>query len=169
MTRRLILTRHAKSDWGTPGLRDFDRPLNKRGRTSATVVGAWLAEKGYRPDEVILSGAKRTVETWKGIEAAFDPAPPVRADGDLYDASAEAILAVLRRATAPVVMLIGHNPGFADFANRVAVAPPDHWRFRDYPTCATTVMRFPRDDWADVGWREADVIDFVVPRDLTGD
>lgn len=30
--KTLILVRHAKSDWGNPGLDDFDRPLNERGK-----------------------------------------------------------------------------------------------------------------------------------------
>ncbi len=169
MTRTLILTRHAKSDWGHPGLQDFDRPLNKRGRRSAEAMGEWLASKGHVPDEVILSGARRTVETWDGIAAAFDPPPPCRADRALYEAAAEIILTVLRSASGSTVMLIGHNPGFSEFANRIVIAPPDHWRFHDYPTCATTVMRFHRDAWDDVGWGEAEVIDFTVPRDLLGD
>lgn len=30
--KRLILFRHAKSDWDDPVARDFDRPLNSRGK-----------------------------------------------------------------------------------------------------------------------------------------
>jgi phosphohistidine phosphatase len=45
VTLTLILTRHAKSDWGSPALPDYDRPLNDRGRRSAPVLGRWLAEK----------------------------------------------------------------------------------------------------------------------------
>ena len=166
MTLTLILTRHAKSDWGTPGLDDFDRPLNDRGRRAAPRIGAWLAERGHRPDEVVVSGARRTVETWAGIATAFDPAPPVRTDRTLYDASAERILAALNRARAPATMLIGHNPGIGNFARRLAIAAPPHPRFEDYPTGATTVFRFVRDDWAEVGWGEGEVVDFTVPRDL---
>jgi len=166
MTTTLILTRHAKSDWGKPGLRDFERPLNKRGQMSAEAIGAWLSGKGYRPDEVVVSGAARTMETWQGIARGFAFVPPHRIERDLYEASAETILTVLRRATAPSVMLIGHNPGFADFASRIVTAPPDHSRFSDYPTCATTIMSFPRNRWNHTEWREAEVVDFVVPRDL---
>lgn len=169
MTRTLILTRHAKSDWGHSGLADYDRPLNRRGQRSATAIGRWLVMNGHRPDEVILSGAARTVQTWEGIATAFEPPPPVMAERSLYEASADTILDVLRAATASSVMMIGHNPGFSEFANRIVLAPPDHWRFHDYPTCATTVMRFHRDGWGEVGWGEAEVIDFTVPRDLLGD
>jgi phosphohistidine phosphatase len=167
MTLTLILTRHAKSDWGTPALPDYDRPLNDRGRRSATALGQWLAESGPRPAEVVLSGALRTVETWRGMAVAFDPPPPVRTERRLYDASAEGMLDVLRRTKASPVLLIGHNPGIGELADRLASAPPAHPRFGDYPTGATTVFRFPSESWADIGWGEGEVLDFITPRQLT--
>ena len=50
-TRRLILLRHAKSDW--PDVPDQDRPLAKRGKRDAPVIGRWLHDHGYLPDAVI--------------------------------------------------------------------------------------------------------------------
>ena len=61
--RRLILLRHAKSDW--PDVPDQERPLAKRGRRDAPVVGRWLRGHGYLPDTVICSVARRTRQTWK--------------------------------------------------------------------------------------------------------
>ena len=37
--RRLILTRHAKSDWARPDLDDHDRPINGRGKRAARELG----------------------------------------------------------------------------------------------------------------------------------
>ena len=45
-TRRLILLRHAKSDW--PDVPDRDRPLAKRGRRDAPKIGRWLRDHGLR-------------------------------------------------------------------------------------------------------------------------
>ena len=59
--RRLILTRHAKSAWDDPTLEDFDRPLNDRGRRAARALGDFMASRGYEPEEVICSPARRTV------------------------------------------------------------------------------------------------------------
>ena len=67
--RRLILTRHAKSDWDDPMLDDHDRPLNKRGQRSAAELGEWLHSRGYEPDEVLCSTALRTRETWAPVAA----------------------------------------------------------------------------------------------------
>ena len=53
--RRLMLLRHAKSDW--PDVPDLKRPLAKRGRRDAPGVGRWLRGHGYLPDTVICSVA----------------------------------------------------------------------------------------------------------------
>ena len=44
----LGLFRHAKSDWQDPRARDFDRPLNARGREGAAVMGRHVRDHGVR-------------------------------------------------------------------------------------------------------------------------
>ena len=166
MTRTLILTRHAKSSWSDPTLDDFDRPLNGRGKRSAKAIGEWLADAGHVPGEIILSGARRTMDTWTGISKALPSEVAMRSEPALYHASAGSLLAVLRGASARTVMLIGHNPGIADFADRIVKGRVDLPRFGDYPTCATAVIRFPAEAWRDVDWETGDLADFVVPREL---
>ena len=56
--RRLLIMRHAKSDWGTPGEPDFDRPLAKRGQRDAPRMGEWLRAQGLVPDLVLASPAR---------------------------------------------------------------------------------------------------------------
>ena len=53
--KRLILMRHAKSSWATPGQDDHARPLNGRGKVSARVLGEWLTHHGYIPDLTLSS------------------------------------------------------------------------------------------------------------------
>ena len=84
----------------------------------------------------------------------------------LFHAGASTILEVLHAQAAARIMLIGHNPGFADFANRIVAQPPKHDRFHDYPTAATAVMEFDAESWALVRWGSGKVRDFVVPREL---
>jgi phosphohistidine phosphatase len=168
VTLRLILTRHAKSSWDDPLLDDVDRTLNDRGEASADAIGAWLAQRGHVPDAALVSAARRTRETWERMAAALPPGIPVRFEDRLYHAGPDTILKVLRTADAPVVLLIGHNPGLAEFAGRIVAAAPRHPRFADYPTAATAVIDFDAARWADVGWHRGQVADFVVPRDLIG-
>lgn len=166
MALTLILTRHAKSDWDDPELRDHDRPLNPRGLSDAPRIGGWLRDKGYVPGQALVSSATRAQETWVGIAPVLGQAVTVTTEPKLYHAEAETILSHLRRAEAPVVMIVGHNPGIGEFAHRIVDEPAAHPRFIDYPTCATLVADFPGDDWASVDWWAGRVVAFIVPRDL---
>ena len=167
MSLRLILTRHAKSSWDSPVADDHARPLNDRGRKSAKAIGQWLSGKGYEPALVLSSDAARTRETWALMAPALEGAPKVVWLQELYHAGAETMLDVLRTAgNAPTVLMLGHNPGIAGFANMAVRHPPRHDRFRDYPTAATTVIDFDESDWRQIDWGTGTVADFTVPRDL---
>lgn len=166
MTLRLILTRHAKSAWDDPALDDHARPLNKRGRASAKAVGAWLAQRHCAPDEVMVSTAERTRETWKWIAKSLPDAPSPAFLDQLYHAEPERMLHILRTAMGRTVMMMGHNPGMAYFAQGLAHRPPADSRFERYPTATTTVIDFDADTWDEVRWRTGTVVDFVVARDL---
>lgn len=166
MSLTLILMRHAKSDWDA-GLDDFERPLNQRGRDAAPAIANWLVDHGHRPDVVLVSGARRTVETWERMASAMPETVTVQSVPALYHSGPATILSVLHRQSAPSLMLIAHNPGIAAFAYQIVDAPPDHPKFSQYPTAATTVIGFDKDDWRDVTWGTGTVLDFTVPRDLT--
>ena len=160
--RRLILTRHAKSAWDDPSLEDFDRPLNDRGRRSARLLGDFMASRGYEPEEVICSPSKRTRETWDQVAAAgLEVRPELRLDKRLFHATPATLLEVLRGATASTVMIIGHNPGIAEFAASLPARVPMDPEFRSYPTAATLVVDFQIDKWADLEPGEGSVMDFV--------
>lgn len=159
---RLILTRHAKSDWGDPSVPDHDRPLNARGRRSARALGDWLASRGYDPEEVLCSSSRRTAETWDcAADAVFETLPVLRIEPALYHADPATMLRVLQSATAPTVMMIGHNPGIAAFAAMLPAQPPLDPQFRSYPTAATLVVDFQAEDWAEVQPGQGSVRDFV--------
>lgn len=166
MTLTLILTRHAKSAWDNPVLDDFERPLNGRGRASARKIGEWLVAQGYLPDTVLVSGARRTVETWSGMSPVMPATATMESVPALYHANADTILNVLRARKSPIIMLIAHNPGIADFATRILATQPDHEKFQTYPTGATTVIQFDKPRWKDIDWSSGQLVDFVVPRDL---
>ena len=163
MSLTLILTRHAKSSWGNPLSGDHERPLNKRGRNAAPVIAAWLRTNGWLPDEVISSTATRTRETWDRMGLSADK---ICFHRSLYLAEPEDMLIELSGATESKVMMLGHNPGIAEFASRLIRTAPDHDRFHDYPTCSTTVIRFGISDWADIDWHSGDVLGFTTPREL---
>jgi len=160
--KELILMRHAKSDWHSAGLRDHARPLNARGRRSATALGNWLRAQGLIPDQILCSSAIRTQETCQRLKL---PLAPDLHDA-LYLAEAPQMLRVLRGATGARVLMLGHNPGIAEFAARLVATPPAHERFDDYPTGATLVVRFDIAGWADLTPGTGAVRRFVIPREL---
>ena len=155
--------RHSKSSWDNPGLPDHDRPLNARGQRSARALGDWLRAHQYIPDAVITSSSKRTLETLSGLRLDCH----VDVSTALFHATPSTILGVLRRSGAMSVLMIGHNPGIGDFADRILREPAPHPRFADYPTGATLVADFEIDAWPDAEWQSGTAIDFTVPRDLT--
>ena len=164
MTLRLILMRHAKSSWDHPGLDDHDRPLNGRGKRSARAIGDWLRKCDYIPDQTLSSTAQRTRETnaLLGLDTAAQFTPR------LYHAEPQTMLGVLKGATGQSVLMIGHNPGIAWFAEGLVSSPPAHSRFHDYPTGATLVATFSNDTWDAISPGAATVLDFITPRELTG-
>ncbi|MCR9127702.1 MAG: histidine phosphatase family protein [Rhodobacteraceae bacterium] len=157
---RLILMRHAKSDWAT-GQPDHERPLNRRGRTAATALGQWLRAQGHIPDQAIVSSAQRTFETFEGLDLDLEP----QFTRTLYLAEPQTMMAVLHKATGDCVLMIGHNPGIADLAHSLVRRAPAHHGFATYPTGATLVIDFAEPGWGDV--RQGVAVDFIVPRDLT--
>ena len=163
MTRRLILMRHAKSSWGDPALSDHARPLNGRGRRSAKALGDWLRQNDYLPDQVLCSSSTRTRETLDRLKIRA----PIQFLDSLYHASPRTMFDELARATGASVLMLGHNPGIAGFAESIVTAAPDHPRFHDYPTCATLVAEFDITDWSDLEKASGTPLAFVIPRELT--
>lgn len=162
MTLRLSLMRHAKSAWDDPMLDDFDRVLNRRGRDSADALGDWLKARDLVPDRALVSSAKRTAETFRRLMLPC----PVSHLGELYHASPDGMLEVLRTVQDRHILLVGHNPGIGLLALGLSANRPEHPRFRDYPTGATTVLAFEGETWRDLTPLSGTVTDFIVPRDL---
>jgi phosphohistidine phosphatase len=163
-TRRLVLLRHAKSAW-PEDVPDHDRPLGKRGRRDAPAVGRWLRGKGYVPDTVVCSTARRTRETWELVAAELGESPAVTFEPRAYAASAMTLLNLARELPGEcrAGMLIAHNPGISELAGSLAGTHPGGMNF---PTAGVAVLEFDG-EWADLGHGQVRVAGFVVPADLT--
>jgi phosphohistidine phosphatase len=160
--RRLILLRHAKSDW--PDVPDHDRPLAKRGRRDAPRVGQWLRDHGYLPDTVICSTARRTRQTWDLVAPELNGSPNVQFEPRAYAASPQTLLYLCRELPSPcrAALLIGHNPGIEELAGALAAQGAAGLRF---PTAAAAVFGFPG-EWPALAPGHARLLDSVVPADL---
>jgi phosphohistidine phosphatase len=167
-TRRLILLRHAKSDW--PDVPDRDRPLAKRGRRDAPRIGRWLHEHGYRPDVVVCSAACRARQTWDLVAPELGGSPAVRFEPRAYAASALTLLYLAQELPSRyrTALLIGHNPGLSELAGSLAApaAPGNGPRPGvSLPTAAVAVLEFPG-DWPSLTPGQARLVSLTTPADL---
>lgn len=137
---RLVLVRHAKSDWGDPRLDDHDRPLNDRGRRDAPRMARRLAETGFRPDAILSSTALRARTTAEAFAAELGV--PVALDPGLYGAPARALLAAAAATGLPAVMVVAHDPGMTALAEELSDGALGHM-----PTCAVATFTWDEDDW----------------------
>ena len=162
--RRLVLFRHAKSDW-PEDVADHDRPLAARGRRDAPLAGRWLARHGHAPDAVICSTARRARETWDLPSASLATAPPVRYEPRVYEATVLALLMLVREIPdeQSVVAIVGHNPGLAELAVGLAAPPPQPPA--SFPTSAIAVLGLPG-TWSDAGPGEARLLAFATRADM---
>ena len=137
------------------------------GHGAAADLGQWLASRGYVPGEVLCSDALRTRHTFSGIAPALPGTPILELKPALYHAGPDVMMAVLRHATAETVMIIGHNPGIAEFAHRLVAATPASPEFTRYPTGATLVVDFLLESWSEAAFGQGITVDFIVPNEIS--
>jgi phosphohistidine phosphatase len=168
--RRLILLRHAKSDW--PDVADHDRPLAKRGKRDAPAVGRWLGESGYRPDAVVCSTAQRARQTWELVATGLAEAGPegsglpvIRYEPRVYEATVLGLLMLVREFPDAwrTALVIGHNPGIEGLAH--GLVSPDDGPPQAFPTAAVAVLGLTG-PWAEAAPGEARLLAFTVPAEL---
>lgn len=169
--KTLFLLRHAKSSWSNPGLRDFDRPLNGRGRKAAKAMGAFMAEKGLKPALIYSSSSARTRETVARFEKGFGEKLDVQFMDDLYHSSSGLMLNLAQNTSDDIqsLMLVAHNPGMQDAALGFIGEADEKDIFRldyKYPTAALAQFAFEVGSWARVGFGQGALQRLVYPRDL---
>ncbi len=160
--KTLYLIRHAKSDWSDPLLNDFDRPLNKRGKRDAPLMGNSLAKADIFPDLILSSPAVRALMT------AVEIAKQISYESDLiiynealYAANCDAIRDVVASipSTCQTLFLIGHNPGLTEFAEYIS----GH-TIENIPTCGIISVKLKEDDWNSIGKDSARFVSFDYPK-----
>jgi len=161
---RLILMRHAKSDWPA-GCDDRDRPLSDRGHRDAAAAAAWFNRQPWQLDLAVVSSAKRTQETFSDMARVL-AYPLIKVDEPkIYEAATSEILDVIRQQTCESLLVVGHGPGIPRLAITLSQGeiPLELERRGNYPTCAISVLE------SEVPWSQwepgvARFIDFEVPR-----
>jgi phosphohistidine phosphatase len=144
-TKRLTLIRHANAEQDSD-VRDFERPLSRKGQNEALEMARRFQERGLIPDLILASAATRTRETAETFAKVLGVAARLlQADDALYLADGDYILNAIK-AVGPRVnhlMLIGHNPGIS--AAAISLAPETVTS--DLPTCGTLTMTVSCATW----------------------
>lgn len=170
MAHTLYLLRHAKSSWSKPGLDDFDRPLNPRGKATRDFLVDWFADNGIRPDLVICSPAKRTRQTLKPIKALWDPRPEIVFEASVYEAELATLKNTLRHASSDhrSILLVGHNPGLQqlalDLMDNGSDAHSQSLRTK-FPTGAIACLTTNGESWKRMQGGSFHLQEFVLPRE----
>lgn len=162
--KALYLLRHAKSSWKETGLRDFDRPLNNRGREAAPLVGRFIRKGRLRIDVVLSSPATRARQTAALVkESAGLSAEPLY-DERIYEADAGRLLEVVRQAaaSADALMLVGHNPGMEELVELLT------GERREMPTAALACISLDVEKWGKVRAGAGRLEWLVRPKELAG-
>jgi phosphohistidine phosphatase len=160
--KTLLLVRHAKSSWEQPGLSDFDRPLNERGKKDAPEMAGRVKEKGIKLDHLISSPAKRARKTARYFAEEFDfKKEDVQLAEELYGATQSQFLQAVTGISDKYesVALFSHNPGITDFASSLT-----NIRVDDMPTCAVFAVQIQTDSWKDFAGAEKKFLFFDYPK-----
>ena len=160
----LYLVRHAKSSWDFPELADFDRPLNKRGKSNAPEMGIRLAARNLELDAIVSSPANRALTTAKLLAEELDfPQEKITEDDGAYHAAGSGLVELIRAFTDnfKCIMLVGHNPGFTDLANYLK--EPDYY-IGNVPTCGVVAIEFAVNHWIDVSKHSGRMLFFDYPK-----
>lgn len=163
--RTLYLLRHAKSSWKDDSLRDFDRPLKRRGREAAEQIGAVLKAEKPKDFVVISSPAVRARETTKLVLESAGLKLEPSFDERIYEADVRTLLEVVGSIPdkSQTAMLVGHNPGFE---NLLSYLTGDD---RHMPTAALAKIEFEAGSWSEVTGGSGRLASFVTPKDLPDD
>ena len=157
--KRLLIMRHAKSDWDSEAQTDFERPLNYRGRKDAPKMAQHLIKTNLIPDIVILSSSQRTTETWNRMNAVFtNQNIDIKAlsSFEFYHGGLGEIQTMITNLSTEdlqkeTIMVLGHNPGWNH-----AISWLSHADLR-LTTANIVVLKHDSDSWTqaiqDTQWK----------------
>lgn len=163
MPKTVYFIRHAKSSWDNLGIKDHDRPLNKRGLRDAPMMAAKLLEQEKALDQIITSTASRAKETATYFQTAFD----VQGDryfeeANLYHGNLEDYLDGVRtwaKDEYATAALFAHNPGMTFLTNNFAGKYIDN-----VPTCGIAKVSFDVDSFSEISKYNGRLEAFYYPK-----
>lgn len=144
--KTLYILRHAKSSWDDADLSDYERPLNKRGREAAPLVGGVMRENNFTPALILSSPAERAKQTAIIIKQTARLDGEIVFNDGIYEASYARLLEIIGALDEKIasVLLVGHNPGLEGLIRALT------GELHSMPTAALAVIDLETDVWNDI-------------------
>ena len=144
-------------------MRDFDRPLNKRGKHDAPLMGKLLRDRDVKPDWIVSSPANRAQTTAKIIASEVGyPLNEIVLEPRIYEAYLEDVLNVIQCLPNEIetVFVFGHNPAFTylvNYFNRGEL-------IMNLPTCGIGCVESTTEEWSSIHPDNANLVSFDYPK-----
>ncbi|MBO6893277.1 MAG: histidine phosphatase family protein [Roseibium sp.] len=170
---RLLLYRHAKSDWSNADLSDIDRSLNSRGKAAAAAMARYMKAEGLLPNQILCSTAQRTRETLSRLLPHLTHEAKIYLLSDIYNQSEDDYAGLIRKhgGRAHTLMVLGHNPASEETALELTGTADEAAKAdleEKFPTAALAVLDFDIADWSELRPGTGHLARFVKPRALNG-
>ncbi len=144
--KTLLIMRHAKSSWNSSELRDFDRPLNRRGQKAAPLMGNVIYKHCLQPELFVSSPAKRAKQTVVRVKETLQSEAAIRFDKRIYEADPATLRQVVSELADEIkrVLIVGHNPGLEGFIKFLS------GESLVMPTAALAELNLNAEKWTDI-------------------
>ena len=145
--KTLLLMRHAKSSWKESNIPDHDRPLNRRGKHDAPLMGKLLRDQKMNLDLIISSTALRAETTANLIAKAVRYKGKITLDKSIYNAEPTDLLTLLSNSSDEYnsILLVGHNPTMEETVQMITNSPEI-----TMATCSIAHLTLSIDTWTDL-------------------
>lgn len=159
--KKLFVLRHAKATSNFIG-QDFDKPLAKRGQTSAPIMAQKIISRGIQSPYVLCSGAQRTRQTLNLMNMELKVKENhIEINDQLYLASAAKLLKEIRKTPNSVneLILLAHNPGVSELVNFLSTET-----ISEMPTNGAACILFDEIHWNEINHKKGKLGYFIYPK-----
>ncbi|MDH6252286.1 phosphohistidine phosphatase [Chryseobacterium sp. H1D6B] len=157
--KKLILVRHAKSDWPEE-TDDFDRPLADKGLQDAMNMSRFMKNNNISIDYLVSSPAVRALNTCKVFNQTYRL--NFITSEKLYNPSENNFQSVIYDLDDSLdsVAFFSHNNGISNFANSIS---DDIFHF---PTCGVAGFEIDCNSWSEFDGAKKKLLFFYEPNKL---
>jgi len=159
--KKIMIIRHAKSDWGVGSLRDIDRPLNGRGKLAASTMGKEINKRNLDPDLIISSPALRAKMTAKAVAENTKYTKNIVWDESFYFGYTNEIIQKVKKIDESFekIIILGHNPTWSEIAEKLS------GEYFNMKTADLVVLEFDG-KWKDLKDYSCKVVNYISPKEL---